>query len=323
MFAISWYTVSLLFFHCITIDPIVAKQGKQPNQFQATTQYGDFEIEVQSPVIYVPKDGKTSIRNFVGVALSSNGVPIKEIGGFFDTKPKPTKIRIGESKDYEKRTYGETSQLTFAKLGQINIVMDIGDHQVLVPIEVKEVPFAVGMDSDLLVTSLGLPQSNKHYFVKWPENRTIEEIFYTIEARESIYKVEHWKFNSLPNCIFSIRDTKIYGIHSVFVDPTDRNRFPDAYMEKQIENRKRELKNKIEEDEKEEEPDPRLEEFMLKNGMVLRARFVDYRKSMFILERFDGVEMEFSAAEFDSKSAARLRELFKKMPKESERKKKK
>lgn len=65
----------------------------------------------------------------------------------------------------------------------------------------------------------------------------------------------------------------------------------------------------------------KCETFRTKSGELIVAQFIDHKKSKAILEDVDGKKLEIPTAELDDASAARVRELFKKKPKEPEPKK--
>lgn len=67
----------------------------------------------------------------------------------------------------------------------------------------------------------------------------------------------------------------------------------------------------------------KCEVFKTKAGESISAVFVDYKKAKAIFEDVDGEKIEVAMTDLDEASATRVRELFKKLPKDSETKKKK
>lgn len=287
--------------------PILAKQSKLENVFIAETEHGTLTIQVESPIVYLPKDGKATVDKFLSAGLVNAGKKVEQKGGFFDTKPAPTKIKRGSSIDY---TLGSEilGRIEFGKPGTISVVTELGTEKICVPIEVKQLPYSVGMDSDALVLAMGLPKSNNQYFISWPENKFIEGVFYSVSASESIYSVEHWKFDQLPNCIFSIKEGKIRGVHSRFEAQPSKPTVEPKPAQPSIPTVERDFKG---------------DTFILSDGKTLKAKFIDIKKSKVILEDVDGKTFEYKLADFDKSSSAKIRELFKRMPKEPEPKKKK
>lgn len=53
------------------------------------------------------------------------------------------------------------------------------------------------------------------------------------------------------------------------------------------------------------------EDFKLTNGTSIKAKFIDFKKAVITLEDVDGKTLSMKLVEFDTKSAARIRELLK------------
>jgi hypothetical protein len=86
-------------------------------------------------------------------------------------------------------------------------------------------------------------------------------------------------------------------------------------------NKHREKLSEIEANKLRSERAAKCETFKTKSGELIVAQFIDHKKSKAILEDVDGKKLEIPTAELDDASAARVRELFKKKPKEPEPKK--
>lgn len=278
---------------------VVAQPTKAANTFHAKTEYGDLYVQVESPVVYVPKEGETEISGFVSSRLEKDGVGIKDVGGFFDVKPKPVKVRLGKSPDYDKtESPSRSTYLVFRNAGDINVVVELGDQLIYVPIKVVQLPYNKGSDSDLLISDLGIPVTNKTHYIEWPTNRFIEGAFYSVSAQESIYSVEHWRFNQFPHCIFSIRDHKLFKIQS--------NYTPEPELPQEV-------RDPVD---RPKRTPPVLDRFTMADGKtVLMARFVDFRRAQVYLENADGKTLQFKLSEFDSASSAKIRNAFKQMGK--------
>ncbi|AMV34979.1 hypothetical protein VN12_22825 [Pirellula sp. SH-Sr6A] len=270
---------------------IIASQNvDQPNNFTAETPYGEITIVVKSPIVYLPKSGKTGITSFAKVGLMKDGKDVDQTNGFFDTKPKPIKVRIGESEAYTKNTIGEVAELVFSKPGSVQLIVVLGDDTIVVPIEVVQLPFEVGMESDIVIEELGFPSSKTTHFVKWPKNEFVEGVFYSVSATESIISFEHWKYKDLPHCIIAVDENKIKGINSVCIDPTDPVLFPEAYRQAILESYSKKDAPAAPEKAHEEAREERLEDYRIwsdRKGNKVEAKFIRYSDSKVTLETKD------------------------------------
>jgi hypothetical protein len=288
----------ILPFHLVTtaqgkfgIGKIVAKQNTdQANHFNAETPYGEITIVVKSPVVYLPKAGEMRIASFAKVGLVKEGKNIDQTNGFFDTKPNPIKVRIGESDDYSKNAVGEVTELVFRKTGPIHIVVNLGDETIVVPIEVRQLPYDVGMESDVVIKDLGFPSLKATHYVKWPKNEFVEGVFYSVSARQSIISFEHWKYDNHPHCIISVDENKIRGIYSICIDPTDPILFPEAHRQAVLE---RYMKKDAPADlgkAQDEAREEKLEDYRIwidRKGNKVEAKFIRYSDSKVTLETKD------------------------------------
>jgi hypothetical protein len=204
-----------------------------PNIFIAETSYGKFHSKIVSPILYLPKSGKLTVSGgFVKTALTIDGKNVEQTNGYFDVKPNPIKVKAIESKGYTIQPDMKNTVWIFDEVGTFDIAMAIGSEIVSIPIEVRQIPFEEGMDCDIVIKELGFPTRKTTHYVKWPSNEFVDGIFYSVSASESIISFEHWEYEKLPHCIFSVDDGKIRGVHSICIDPTDPIRFPQAYQQK-------------------------------------------------------------------------------------------
>ena len=308
-------------------NSIIAKQVGKPNSFEAETPYGKVVIEVTSPTIYLPQDKPDAIRRFFAIGLLKGGKSVKEVGNFFATEPKPIKIGYADSPEYDIEKFKTMSLLTFKKPGETMFKVELGELIINVPISVEKVPFKKGMTSDELIATLGIPEATHKFWVKWPTDRHVDTIFYTVTAGQSIRAIEHWMFDKYPNCMFAIENEAIIGIHSVFVDEDNKSEFAERWKHpikdaKEAAKAEASLKATVERLEKEQQQNDKppkkeknFETFTLKDGASVYGVFVDYKNSKAIIEKDSGEKVQFPLTNFTQKSADRIRELFKNKPK--------
>lgn len=313
---------------------IVAKQVGKQNNFEAETPYGKVLIEVTSPIIYLPEDKPDPLRRFLAIGLVKNGKSIPETGNFFATEPKPIKFGYANSSEYSVERFKTLNLLTFTKPGKTMFCVELGDFVIHVPLSVESVPFKKGMSSDELISTLGIPEATHKFWVKWPTDKHVDTIFYTVTAGQSIRAIEHWMFDKYPNCMFAIENDSVIGIHSVFVDEDNKSEFAERWKHpikdaKEAEKTKAALEAFIEKkeaelgmrDNKEIKPKTELETYSLMNGKEIKASFFDYKSGTVILFDENNAKIELPMSDFDAPSAAKIREAFKKKPKATTKKK--
>lgn len=313
---------------------IVAKQVGKANHFEAQTPYGKALIEVTSPTIYLPEDEPEKIKRFFAVGLSKDGKSIPETGNFFATEPKPVKIGYADSTEYTVERIKTLNLLTFKKIGKTMFAVELGDFVIHVPISVESVPFKKGMSSDELISTLGIPEATHKFWVEWPMDKHVDTIFYTVSADQSIRAIEHWMFDKYPYCMFAVENDFVIGIHSVFVDESNKSEFAEQWKHpkkdaKESAKKEAELKAFIEKTEKEledmknrktEAVEKDYEWFYLKDGEIV-ASFIDFKKGIVTVEDNTGKRREIPFSKFERKSANRIRELLKIKEKEQSKKK--
>ncbi len=225
----------LFLFLCFLQDPIIiAEPTPEPHILKAKTEVGDLQIIVNSPIVYLQKTGEIRLLDFIATGkLVKDGKELEMVSDYYKVDPKPIRPKFAVSDAYKFESLGSHTQLIIDTDGKIDLKFQFGTQTIHAPIEVKRLPIECGERKDVVVDAIGLPDDMSTHFVRWPEDKWFNGVFYTVEASESIRKIEQWRFKKLPYLTVSIENDKVVSIDSV-AERDDSLRFPERFQ-KQLE----------------------------------------------------------------------------------------
>lgn len=247
----------------------IAEQAMQQSRQQTnkfTAEIGDGVLlvaKVSSAIVWLPSSAPVSQYGFCHITLARDDKELLDRegflatikNGFIDINGKPVRASIeSASENLEFQENEEHHHLyRFKRSGKAAIRINLGSKSFLVPIDVKDAPFAEGETKmSQLIDKLGYPQSTERIFVSWPKLETHDGVIYNPDAGAPISR-EHHRFDEFPDAVFCVDKggilrrlqsnslsgklaekallNKILGIEKEIIGLADANNVPQAEME--------------------------------------------------------------------------------------------
>jgi hypothetical protein len=188
-----------------------------PGVYIATLSIGEIQVTLASPIIWLAEGSNHHEGDgFCSVKIIGPGQESYEDHGVLNVGGKPVIVTKSAGSNHfsiePKTRFGNWH--TFKQSGNTFLAVKIGDEQLWVPFEIREIPYPTGTPSSKILTDLGFPASKKSHYTSWPDTKSFDGIIYSPSANESIIAAEHWKFESLPHAVIAIVNDRLHEVGS-------------------------------------------------------------------------------------------------------------
>ena len=191
-----------------------------PGAFVAKLSFGNVEIRLPSPIVYLLKGSQHYVGNdFCSVKLLRDGKDVFEDHGVLNINGMPVAVEKIPGSDHftiePKTRLGNWH--TFKAPGSTFIKVQIGEERIWVPFTITQLPYKSGTPASEILKDRGFPTAKATHYTSWPETKVFDGIIYSPSAGERIIAAEHWKYNSLPYAVLAIVDDRLNKVGS-YVD---------------------------------------------------------------------------------------------------------
>ncbi|WP_417377470.1 hypothetical protein [Gimesia maris] len=198
----------------------MSQSKKRTDEFTAPIADGlTLLVRPNSSIVWLPSEMAVTRFGFCYIWIYRDGKRLLDRGGylttikngFIDIDGQPVPAAVESASDNLVFTSNERlrHQYEFKKPGTAKLKITIGEESFVVPIAVKNAPFAEGKSKMAdLIAKFGYPETSEKIFVSWPDSETHDEVFYKPDAGRPISR-EHVRFDDFPDAVFCMDDNGI------------------------------------------------------------------------------------------------------------------